>query len=151
MKTILALVVFALAGCATAEQGPTLTVSSVYDAPGKTKQEICNTARDWAAVTFKDSKAVIEVFDAERGKLIGKGNMTLYGYASTPFRVGFTMTVDCRDGKMRASFDNYMLHYQGMTSQLREDSMNNLQTKARTETNTMAQNLAAQVVKGDAW
>lgn len=135
----------ALAGCATIEPLPPLSIATIHEAPGRTKQQICSAARDWTALAFKDSKAVIEVFDAERGKLIGKGNMTLYGHSATPFRVNFTMTIECRDGRMRSLFEDYTLSSQGQAYPLTEDSMNKLQTKARAKTAEMTRSLDGQM------
>lgn len=139
--------VVGLVGCGTIEPLPPLTITTIHEAPGKTKQQICSAARDWTALSFKDSKSVIDVFDAERGKLIGKGNMVLYGYASTPFRVSFTMTFECRDGRMRSSFEDYMMVISGAVHPLTEDSMNKLQTKARAKTGEMAQSITRQLDK----
>ena len=135
----------ALVGCAITEQGQALSVVSVREAPGKTKQQICMAARDWAALTFQDSEAMIQVFDAERGKFIGKGNMTVNGYDSTLFRVIFTMTIECRDGRMRSSFEDYRIASQGQSYPLTEDGINHLQTKAWAKTVEMAQNLESQL------
>lgn len=155
MKLITAaLLAVALTGCATIEPSPPLSVVSIHEAPGKTKQEICSAARDWAALNFKDSKAVIEVFDAERGKLIGKGNMIVYGYMSTPYTVAFTMEVECKDGRARSSFNDYTMRIQGQIYPLSEDSANHLQTKARAKTNEMARSLEGQMVgvtKAENW
>ena len=137
----------ALVGCATTERVQTLSVVSVHEVPSKTKQQICIAARDWAALTFKDSEAMIEVFDAERGKFIGKGNMTVNGYDSTLFRVIFTMTIECRDGRMRSSFEDYRIASQGQSYPLTEDGMDHLQTKAWAKTVEMAQNLESQLDK----
>ena len=135
----------ALVGCATT-QGPALSVVSVHEAPGKTKQQICIAARDWTTLAFKDSEAaMIDVFDAERGKFIGKGNMTVNGYDSTPFSVNFTMTIECRDGRMRSSFEDYRIASQGQSYPLTEDGMNHLQTKAWAKTVEMAQDLESQL------
>jgi ABC-type uncharacterized transport system auxiliary subunit len=69
---IIAAIAFAtaLAGCVTTEQSQALAVISVHEAQGKTKQQICIAARDWTTLAFKDSEAaIIDVFDADRGKL----------------------------------------------------------------------------------
>ena len=147
MKIIAAIALAgALVGCATAERVQALSVVSVHEAPGKTKQQICIAARDWTNLAFKDSEAAVtDVFDAERGKLIGKGNMTVNGYDSTPFRVNFTMTIECRDGRMRSSFEDYRIASQGQSYPLTEDGMNHLQTKAWAKTVEMAQNLESQL------
>jgi hypothetical protein len=75
----------------------------VHEVPGLTKQQLCTAARDWAAITFKDSKAVVEVFDAEQGKMIGKGRTTV-PFMGTMQPIDFTVIVECRDGRARATF-----------------------------------------------
>ena len=147
MKIIAAIALAtALVGCATTEQGQALSVVSVHEAPGRTKQQICIAARDWTTLAFKDSEAaVIDVFDADRGKFISKGNMTVNGYDSTPFRVNFTMTIECRDGRVRSSFEDYRIASQGQSYPLTEDGMNHLQTKAWAKTVEMAQDLESQL------
>ncbi|MEO5660274.1 MAG: DUF4468 domain-containing protein [Polaromonas sp.] len=147
MKIIAAIALAgALVGCATTEQGQALSVVSVHEAPGKSKQQICIAARDWTTLAFKDSGAVIDVFDADLGKLMGKGNMTVNGYDSTPFRVNFTMTIECQDGRIRYSFDDYRIASQGRSYPLTEDGVNHLQTKAWAKTVEMAKNLESQLV-----
>lgn len=121
-----------------------LSVVSIHEAPGRSKADVCRSSRDWAAVTFRDSKAVIEVLDLESGTMIGKGRVTLLGYAGTPFPVDFTLRVDCRDGRARVTFDGWMSSdiRTGQRYPLREDSLNMLQTKARTSAADMAADLA---------
>lgn len=128
----------ALIACGTvAAHAEPLEIVSVHDVPGRTKQEICSSARDWAAVSFKDSNAVIQVFDPERGMLIGKGNMALTGFAGASFTVGFTLTVECKDGRTRFTWNGFTNRQQGKEYPLIEDSLNNLQTKARAAIGTL--------------
>jgi len=62
------------------------------------------------AVTFTDSKAVIEIKDKENGKIVGKG---VASYAD-PAKFGmtmpcrFTMTVDIKDNKCRTTYNNFI-------------------------------------------
>lgn len=139
MKRFLAAAVaIALSACAVAQTGaPPLEIVAVHDVAGRTKQEICGAARDWAAVSFKDSNAVIQVYDPERGTMIGKGNMALVGFAGAPFTVGFTLTVECKDGRTRFTWNGFTNRQQGKEYPLIEDSLNNLQTKARAAVGTL--------------
>lgn len=110
----------ACVGCeTTADPGATppavLEHVQVHEAPGLTKQQLCTAARDWAAITFKDSKAVVEVFDPEQGKMIGKGR-TLVPFMGTSMPVEFTLIVECRDGRARASFANLLMISRGTTA-----------------------------------
>jgi hypothetical protein len=140
-----------LTACATVDRSaPPLEIVAVHDVPGRTKQQICGAARDWAAVSFKDSNAVIQVYDPERGTMIGKGNMTLTGYAGSQNLVNFTLTVDCKDGKARSTWNNFTFRYQGNEYPLIEDSLNKLQTKARTAVTSLDAGLVKQIKGGAA-
>ena len=146
MKTAILFAAALLAGGATdAQSPPPLSVSSISEAPGKTKAQVCRAARDWVAASFVDSKAVIEVFDPDAGTIIGKGRVVMHGYAYTPFNVGFTMKIDCRDGKVRATFDGFTMHTQGHTLPLREDSLNKLQTKTEAHIKGMSARMVEQI------
>lgn len=125
--------VSALTACATVEHSaPPLEIVTVHDVPGRTKQEICGSARDWAAVSFRDSNAVVQVYDPERGTMIGKGNIILLvGALNTPIAANFTLTVDCKDGKVRSRWDGFAIRWGSIEHPLTEDPVNKLQTKAR--------------------
>lgn len=134
---IFALVALLLAGCATVDTTLPNQLVQVHDFPGKTKQQICGAARDWVALNFKDSKAVVEVYDLERGKLIGKGTTTVSGFAAIPTRIGFTMTADCKDGKLRSTWSDFTQTYQGATYPLRAESISKLFSKSIEEAKAM--------------
>lgn len=136
-------------GCATpgaAEQEP-LSVTTIHEVPGKTGQDICRQARDWVALNFKDSKAVIEVFDLEQGKLIGKGGMPVPGFGGTPINVSFSIQVDCKDGKVRTTFDRFTVSTTYGQGPLREDPLNMLRTKTEAKVREMDAALAGHVAK----
>lgn len=150
-KWMVVAVAIALSACATAEtSAPLLEIVAVHDVPGQTKQQICGAARDWAAVSFRDSNAVIQVYDPERGTMIGKGNMALVGFAGAPFTVGFTLTVECKDGRTRFTWSGFTNRQQGKEYPLIEDSLNNLQTKARTAVTSLDASLLKQLTGGAA-
>jgi len=101
-----------LTGCATVEQGPPLSIVSIHESPGKTKQQICSEARDWVALTFKDSKSVIEVFEPENGKLIGKGSFGIVTMVEV-MPTQFTMIVECKNDRLRATYNNVTPYSKG--------------------------------------
>lgn len=141
-----AIAVSALVGCASSDMTPPLSVVSVHEAPSLSKHAICSRARDWAALTFKDSKAVVEVYDPAEGKLIGKGGFTLStGFAVFP--VSFTLVVECKDGRFRSTYDNFLTHGTYGAHPLREDRMNTLKTKANAKTQELDASLAAYVAR----
>lgn len=117
--------------CAPAKaQDMPLTVTSIHEVKGATKQALCGAARDWMALSFKDSKAVVRVYDEERGKVIGKGNMQVPGWGASVFTVEFTMNIDCKDDRLRAIYSDYMMAYQGNSYPLKDDSLNKLPAKS---------------------
>lgn len=139
------------AGCATPDENtPPLSVVTVHDVPGKTKQQVCSQARDWAALTFKDSKAVVEVYDPVEGKMIGKGRMNVYaGLAKFP--MDFTLMVECKDGRARATFDRFMVQSQYGAYPLRgDDPLNKLRTRAEAEARLLDASLAQHLAKSAA-
>jgi len=71
------------------------------------KDKIFDKTLEWMAVTFTDSKAVIEIKDKENGKIVGKGVASFIrgGIANIQFR--FTMVIDIKDKKYRTTYSNY--------------------------------------------
>jgi hypothetical protein len=96
------------AGCATNQPpGNPLEIQHIAELQGATKVEICKKARNWLAKSFVDSKAVVEVYDEADGTIIGKGRSRIIaagGLASYP--VGFTIRIDCRDGRYRLTMSD---------------------------------------------
>ncbi len=109
----IAAAVLCLTACATPAPIAPVTLVSVHESPTLGKQQICNMARDWAALNFKDSKSVVEVFDPEQGKLIGKGRFPIAYMGSSPMNAEFVLVVECRDGRLRATYDDVHLTHQG--------------------------------------
>lgn len=136
------MVALTLAGCATVEQMPPLLISEVVPVEGRSASQLCADARDWAVFTFKDSKSVIQVFDAERGKMIGNGMMSVYVLGS-PISVKFTMSVECRDERIRASFSDYATSYMGQDNPLVVEGPGKLQSQAAEKTKGLISSLGA--------
>ena len=155
MRKILAvgLVALALAGCATVETVPPLSVAEVVPIEGKSASQLCHGARDWAALTFRDSKSVIQVFDADRGQMIGRGVMPVYVFGS-PISVTFTMSVECKDGCIRASFNDYATSYMGQDNPLVVEGPSRIQSQAAARTKELISSLGAHLrdsKKSDNW
>lgn len=155
MRVLAALLGLSLLGASaavSAQQPPPLEVSEVIAVEGKSTAQLCNGARDWVATAFRNSRAVVEVFDAERGKLIGKGGMQVLGWGGTPFNVHFTLTVDCKDGRLRAAFTEYLIddrNSPGTRYPMRQDSMNNLPAKAASQTQELVAGLRQHLSRKD--
>lgn len=116
-------------GCATGPPLPPLEIVSIHEVPGKTKQQICNAARDWVAITFKDSKAVVEVFDAEQGKLIGRGRISV-ATLSEVMPTDFTFVVECKDGRARANYSQVQPYSKGQPFPLVDAPLLTLRSQA---------------------
>lgn len=77
-----------------------------------TKGEIFGRTVDWMAESFADSKSVIEVEDALRGKIIGKG-ITQFSAGSPETGWGayiptrFTLVVDVKEGRVRSTYKDF--------------------------------------------
>lgn len=137
-------VVVALAGCAApGPELPPLEIVSIHEAAsGATKQQVCSAARDWTAITFKDSKAVVEVFDPEQGKMIGKGRISVASLAEI-FPVDFTLVVECQDGRARASYSRVQPSSKGAPFPLVETALLPLRSQAEQKLKALDSDLAA--------
>lgn len=94
---------------APAEAAQPIAIASTYLAPDVPQAETCGRIRDWAARSFNDSKAVIEVYDPQRGKIIGKGSTSVAGPLGVKQRIGFVFEAKCRDGSVSTKFDQVTL------------------------------------------
>ncbi|MBS1527165.1 MAG: DUF4468 domain-containing protein, partial [Bacteroidetes bacterium] len=76
----------------------------VFDAPGKTKIQLFNSAQQWFIGRYKTDDG-IEVLDTSNMRVIGKGKETVNFSsglnASGPFRSLMSIQIDCKDGKYR--------------------------------------------------
>lgn len=107
-----------LVGCAGMEQASEseLTIQGVVKVSGFTKDQIYNQVKIYIAENFKSAKAVIEHDDKESGTLIGNGIINypcggLDCVGKGDWKVHFTMRVDTKDEKFRATFSNLILSW----------------------------------------
>lgn len=72
------------------------------------QQELFSRAKAWLAVTFVSAKAVIELQDEQKGRLIVKGSCPLVWPTAVPSngQLRFTLQIDCRDNRFRYRFTN---------------------------------------------
>jgi hypothetical protein len=148
LRMLVAAMAAMLVGCATpGREVPPLVAVQVHDAPARTKADVCRAARDWAAVTFRDSKAVVEVYDLEAGTMIGKGRIVVPGFGGTPLPVDFTLRVECRDGRARSTFDGFFIAGSdgGRYPLIYEEAINNLRAKTSARIAELAASLGAAV------
>lgn len=82
---------------------------SLVDSVTGNKKELINYAKAWIAKSFQSARAVIEMEDLENGKLIGKVIIPLDKEdARIKTSAHFTITIDAKDNKYRAVFDDYI-------------------------------------------
>jgi hypothetical protein len=105
--------VIALASCATAPIAPIedRSMQKVHEID-LTKNEIYDISLEWMARTFFDSKEVIELKDKDNGKIIGKGIIGFrgkIGWFSANIPCRFTLIVEAKDNKYRATYHNFVV------------------------------------------
>ena len=104
--------VVALASCASAPIAPIedRSMQKVHDID-LTKDEIYDLSLEWMARTFFDTKEVIELKDKDNGKIIGKG-ITFFrgkiGWFSANIPCRFTLILEAKDNKYRATYNNFV-------------------------------------------
>ncbi len=121
MKKIVSLlaVSFALSGCAGMSNMQTVPenereVSTVYQAPGKSQEEIYNEARIWVAENFRSADSVLEHEDPDDGVIIGNGVISypcegMGCMVKDDWDVRFTMRVDIKPERFKVDFKNILL------------------------------------------
>lgn len=91
-----------------------ITYQGVEELPGKSKSEIISSAKVWFAKVFKDSRDVLELVDADAGRLVANASLgDLPGVSTVRGAVFFTITIECKDGKYRyimSDFNHRWLH-----------------------------------------
>jgi hypothetical protein len=81
--------------------------TGVVAVPGVSAAELQARAREWVALTFQDAHQVMQLDDATRGVLIGRGftvmwtDLTLIETGGTPRPLAFTFRLDFREGRYR--------------------------------------------------
>jgi hypothetical protein len=102
--------VIVLASCASAPIAPIedRSLQKVHEID-LTKNEIYDTSLEWMARTFFDAKEVIELKDKDNGRIVGKG-ITIFkgkiGWFSSNIPCRFTMVIEVKDNKYRATYNN---------------------------------------------
>jgi hypothetical protein len=106
-KFILLALIF-VSGCSTmVDQNFKHEFTYDYNVPGKTKNELWKSARNFIATTYVDSTKVIRVADEETGTLIGMG---VVGWLITPIsdhacNYNYSIKFAAKDSKARLQFD----------------------------------------------
>ena len=100
-----------LAGCATNSLSPDQESELQYvkTFEGVEKQVLYDKSLEWVARTFDSANSVIQLKNPETGQIIGRGISRTSGtpldfMTKRPFE--YTMVIDIKDEKMRASFES---------------------------------------------
>lgn len=105
---LLLLIIFT--GCVTTpELAPEeRRVQYIIDAPEKSKNDLYNLSGEWFAKTFRSAQNVVQYQNPEEGMIIGRG--TMRGGVGNLGTIEFLLTIETKDGKARATFDDvYMV------------------------------------------
>lgn len=89
---------------------------SVMHVENATQKQLYERARLWFANTFKDAKEVIQISDAEKGELVGKGafsysSKVFVGSAGTLGTINFTAKIYVKEGRYKYEFNDF--HHEG--------------------------------------
>jgi len=74
----------------------------VYDVTLK-KDLLFNKSLEWLAISYKSAKAVIELQDKPAGKIIGRGNSSVY-YRLDDRKFSYLIQIDVKDNRARIMF-----------------------------------------------
>tara|TARA_R100000789_G_scaffold64671_2_gene61109 strand:- start:783 stop:1274 length:492 start_codon:yes stop_codon:yes gene_type:complete len=101
-----------LAGCGTMTAAPEsdLTYQQVHEVE-LSQGEIFEKAQEWLAITFVDSKEVVEVASPDTGTIIGKGIVQISPTGIVGIPVRFTVRIDTKEGRYRSTYTNYVAYY----------------------------------------
>lgn len=75
--------------------------------PGS-KDDLYVRANEWMAKAFVSSKDVIQMQDKQAGKIVGKAVIMVHTPSHTDEEVGYTITIDAKDGKYRCILSNFI-------------------------------------------
>jgi len=93
------------------------TYVEVFQVPAVNSERIFTGSKQWIAENFKSAKAVIEYEDKAEGTIIGNGSIRYPCkgawdcVAKEDWRIRFTMRLEARDERFRASFTNITLYW----------------------------------------
>ncbi len=111
MRYLVLLICLALlCSCQSARGLPTeqRQVVNVHQVDGATKDQLYQRAHVWLAHTFVDSKQVLRVQDQAAGTLVGHVILPhALDRMGASFDLGVTLTIECKEGRYRTTFDNY--------------------------------------------
>lgn len=113
-KNLIGIVIFSIAvfvtGCAQPQLPSDQRVYVEVIEHNQKSKEAYELSKMWLANTFRDSKAVIEYDNIEKGTVIGKGILPNVGYGmGASMDTSFTLEINVKDNKSRIMLNNIML------------------------------------------
>ncbi|MBL6448541.1 DUF4468 domain-containing protein [Fulvivirga sp. 29W222] len=114
MKIILAIIITVFPFITSAQDAITAenglyTYQEVVEATGDA-QELYGKAKEWFVNSYKDANAVIQLEDAEKRKLIGKGVINVV-HTMVGRDVYHTVTIEAKDGRYRYTIDHFIIDW----------------------------------------
>jgi hypothetical protein len=101
--------VLGLSGCASSWTPATseeLEYSKVYSVEGSSKEELFKSTLAWVSQSFPNPKGIIASKDFKNGKIIVKPDFRFF-YGPMSIYAAYSMTIDIKDGKVRAHYTNW--------------------------------------------
>jgi hypothetical protein len=111
-KNIFYISLLLLCGCATMKTATPeeAQYQNIILLPGMQKDIIYSKTLAWMAETYGSSKSVIELQDKENSRIIGHG-VTYFTTIYVKIPCEYTVSIDIKDGKLRATFNNFIALY----------------------------------------
>ncbi|NQU68152.1 MAG: DUF4468 domain-containing protein [Candidatus Marinimicrobia bacterium] len=99
-------------GCCASTYGGKVTTDQlnfqkVYEINNIASDENFDRTVEWMAVTFVDSREVVELKDRDRGKIIGNGIVEFKDVVNIS-ECKFMVTIEIKDNRFRITFSNYL-------------------------------------------
>lgn len=74
---------------------------SIMSVAGKSQSEVFDLARQWFTSAFRSGKSTVDYSNPENGKIIGKGYFDFQFFNRGDQSIGFTISIDSKDNKLR--------------------------------------------------
>lgn len=79
----------------------TVVYEKIVNADSLSKATLFNVSQEWFVKAFNSGKSVIQMKDAETGRIMGSGTGGNFEYMDHPFVLNFTVQIDVKDKKAR--------------------------------------------------
>ena len=120
---------FGLSGCASMPADSTpLYMQQVHDVPGKNADELCASVRDWVTLATDDPDKTLKLVDSQNNRIISNGSTTASSLGYT-WPVKFQFVVECKDERLRTTYQDFQIRGTSGYVPLVDDGMNNYKSK----------------------